>query len=193
MYISKKISLLILYMSLIATYGASQSGAKIYAGVTTAWNADNNVTPEGQLHSGWEAGLDARLNNDRMYFLLGIKYGQTDLLATTSPSFFGGSKMEIIKGRVGLGFDVIRISSNFFITAKVAGSIVYVNNYDKDLLTKDGYDKINDGTAGLIGGAGIRIGKLNVDLEYEHGLFNMYSQQKLSNMHFVSLLFGINF
>lgn len=188
----KNFLFLALVMLLSTTFYA-QAGAKAYVGLTSGFNQDSNVTPSGAMHSGWVAGVDARLNNDRMYFLFGLLYGTADLNAQTSPTFLTGDKMSFIKGRVGLGFDMIRISPKLFITSKIAGSIKYIQSYDRALLTQEGYEMLNDGTAGLVGGVGVRLGSVNIDLEYEHGLFNLYNKVTNSNMHYITLATGINF
>ncbi len=188
----KNILILSIFMFCFASVFA-QAGAKIYGGLTTGFNQDKNVTPSGTTHSGWVAGIDARLNDDRMYFLFGVLYGVADLNAQSSPTFFTGDKMSFIKGRVGLGFDMVRISPKFFITSKFAGSIKYLSKYDKTLLTNEGYEVLNDGTAGVVGGLGVRMGIINIDLEYEHGLFNLYNKKTNSNMHYITLTTGVNF
>lgn len=178
---------------LLGTTVFGQAGAKFYTGVTTAFNKDEIVTPSGTVHSGWIIGIDARLNSDRMYFLIGGLYGKADLIATSSPTFFAKDQMSFFKGRIGLGFDMIRISPKLFITSKVAGSINYIIDYPKELLTTEGYKILNDGTAGLVGGIGVKIGSINIDFEYEYGLFNLIPKKPDSNMSYISLTGGINF
>ena len=185
---------LLLSFWFISSGAYSQAGAKLYAGVITTYNKDKVITPKGTLHSGWITGIDARLNSGRMYYLMGGQYGKADLLGTTKPRFFvARQQMTFLKGRVGLGFDMIRISPRFFITSKIVGSINYIVAYPEELLTIEGYKTLNDGTAGLIGGLGVKIGILNIDLEYEHGLFNIIPDKPDSNMNYISLTGGINF
>ncbi len=171
----------------------AQSGVKIYTGLTTGFNKDKIVTPDGHMHYGYEVGVDAMLNDDRMYFMLGGKYGTVDLLSSSSANFFSKDKMTYFKGRVGLGFDMIKLSSKAFITSRVLGSMQYALTYDQSLLTEEGYQKINEGTAGLVAGVGYRYRMFNIDVEYEHGLFNLYYKKKNTSMSYLSLLFGINF
>ena len=170
-----------------------QSGAKIYTGLLLGYNASKVITPSGTVHSGWLVGIDARLNSDNMYFLVGGKYGTFDLLAQKSPKFINDNQLSFIKGRVGLGFDVIRLRRNIFLTSKLAGSVQIAQNYNRELLTQPGFMKINEGTAGLVGGIGVRIGIINLDLEYEYGLFNLYNEQPDTKMDFYSLMVGVNF
>ena len=170
-----------------------QAGAKIYAGPLIAYSYDEIITPNGTVHSGFVAGIDARLNNDRMYFLLGVNYGQLDIIATKSPSFFGDDKMTFVKGRIGLGFDIIRINPRLFITGKFAGTLNYAVDFDTELLKIPNYQTINDGTAGLVGGLGVRMGFVNIDFEYEYGLFNQYNLRKDTRFDFLALTLGINF
>jgi hypothetical protein len=173
--------------------GYSQAGAKAYAGLVTAYSYDDIITPEGHVHSGYVVGIDARLNNERMYFLLGGSYGTMDLISSKSLSYFGGDKLNFVKGRIGLGFDVLRITPKIFITSKFVGVIKYVVSYDKNLLTIPEYDIINDGTATVLGGVGVRVGLLSVDFEYEYGLFNLYSQKKNTRFDYINVTVGVNF
>lgn len=176
-----------------AFFANGQAGAKVYVGPLLAYSYDNTITPDGYMHSGYMVGIDARLNNDRMYFLLGVNYGLVDLIASKTISLFEGSKMTFLKGRIGLGFDIIRLKPNLFITGKFAGSLNYLLDYESNLLTEPGYQTINDGTAGLVGGLGVRIGFVNIDLEYEYGLFNQYNLRKDTRFDYLAITTGINF
>ena len=186
---------LLIISTLILTVlnGYSQAGVKAYAGIITAYSQDDLITPEGYIHSGYTIGVDTRLDNDPMYFLIGGAFGTMDLISTKSLSYFDGDKLTFIKGRFGLGFDVLRITSKIFITTKFAGVIKYIVSYDETLLTIPEYDVINKGTATVLGGVGVTIGLLSVDFEYEYGLFNLYSEKKDTRFDYINITAGINF
>jgi hypothetical protein len=160
----------------------SQAGAHIFGGVTSVITPDKNLTLPKSGSIGYEAGIDARLNSDFMYFLFGGRF-----------AMLTKEKMSIIKARVGLGFDVINFTERTAIRTKLQGSLNFINGYDDTIPTATGYEKVNDGFAGLATGVGLTLGSLMIDLDFEYGLFNVAFEQPTSKIHFLGLNAGFRF
>jgi hypothetical protein len=160
---------------------------------------DEIVSPSGKAHYGYVIGAHARLNSDYMYFLLSGEYGTFDLIANSKATFIGGDDLKYAKGKIGLGFDVARLTRNIVLRSKLQGTVMFVNDFDQKLIDNDpllspnGYTKINDGIGGLATCVGIRIGSFFTDLEYEKGFFNLYNKKKDSKINFISLTAGFQF
>ncbi len=186
-------------LTVLNTYAVfGQAGINLYAGPSMAFSKDNIVTGSGEAHYGYVIGANARLNSDDMYFLFTGEYGTMDFVSNKSFNFIGGDDLSYMKAKVGLGFDVIKISQNFLFRTKLQGSLMFVNNYNNDLLKlpkyiNNGYVEVNDGIAGIATCAGVTLGILTIDLEYEHGLFNIFKTKKDSKLNFINLSAGVRF
>lgn len=175
----------------------SQAGVTIYTGPSVAFSKDKIVTPSG-AHYGYVIGLNGRLNSDGMYFLVSGEYGTYDFLANNKLSFIGGDDLSYLKGKIGIGFDFLKLSRNMHLRSKFQGTVLFVNSYNTDLLAtplllNNGYSIINDGIGGLATSLGISKGIFSLDLEYDHGLFNIFKEKKASKMNFLNLVFGVRF
>ncbi len=193
-----RVTLISVLILIISYCGYSQAGLNIYAGPSMAFSKDEVVTGSGEGHYGYVLGANARLNSDPMYFLLGAEYGTMDFESNKKYSFFGGDDLSYTKAKIGLGFDIFRISPKFLIRTKLQGSLMFVNNFNDDLLklpkyANNGYLEVNDGIAGVATCAGITLGALTVDLEYELGLFNIFKEKKQSKVNFINLVAGVRF
>lgn len=177
----------------------SQAGMGIYLGPSVMKSTDKVVSPGGSMHYGYVIGANARLNSDNMYFLLSGEYGTFDLIANKSAKFIGGEDLSYAKGKIGLGFDIAKISRKIVLRSKLQGTVMFVNNFNQDvidndpLLSANGYSLINDGIGGLATCIGIRFGSFFTDLEYEKGFFNLYHEKKDSKLNFISLTAGFQF
>lgn len=178
----KRNLLFVVFISFVSSFCYSQAGAHIFAGGVIATSKDANLTIPKSGSKGYEIGLDARLNSDDMYFLFGAKY----VVLTQE-------KMSIIKGRLGLGFDIIHFSRNIYLRTKLQGSINFINDFDASIPTAPGYETVNDGFAGVASGLGLTIGPFMVDIDYEYGLFNVAYKQKESKLNFIGLNAGFRF
>ncbi len=180
-----------------ASFIFGQAGMNIYAGPSVMFSQDPNFTPSGQYHSGYVTGLHGRLNSDAMYFLLSGEYGAFSLLPSKDIKFLGKGKLTYFKFKVGLGADIINISNKAGIRIKAQGSLLSASNYEETLLSdprlSNGYNDLNDGSAGISTGVGLFLGPLTVDLGYEHGIINFIKAKKDSKLNFLDLVVGLRF
>ena len=168
-----------------------QGGLHVYVGSTGMQNSLVEYTPEGTTSSGWHAGGDFSFAGEDMYFILGLQYHKVDKMANeeftlTDPE----AAINIIKPRVGLGFNVFRIKDIFKVRLKVLASIDALTESDeaRELFTAT---PLNSATASGIGGLGVSVGPARVDLEYHRGFVNAYNMVSDSNYHY--WLFNVGF
>ncbi len=174
--------LVFLFLTFYSILANAQAGAHIYAGGVMVTSGDKTLTLPKSGTLGYEAGLDARLNSDDMYFLLGGKFG-----------ILGKKDVSYLKGRVGLGFDIFHFSHNIYLRTKLQGSLNFLLDYNSEIALPLGYDKINDGFAGGVTGLGLTLGSLMIDLEYEYGILNVAYKQPTSKLNFLALNAGFRF
>jgi hypothetical protein len=175
-----------------------QAGVIVYAGPSFAFSPDDIVTGSGEAHFGYVIGANARINSDPMYFLVTGELGGFDFLSNKKFGIIGGNDLSYLKGKIGLGFDVKRISNRITIRSKVQGSLMFVNDFDQKLLEtpkylSNGYTDVNDGIAGLSTCVGITHGNMLYEIEYEQGLFNIFKDKKTSKINFLNLTAGYQF
>lgn len=193
-----RITFIVILIALFAQLSFGQAGMNIYVGPSMAFSKDNIVTGSGEAHYGYVIGAHARLNSDPMYFLISGEYGTMDFVSNKKLSFIGGDDLTYAKAKIGLGFDVFRFSQKVAIRTKLQGSLMFVNGFNNDLLklpkyVNNGYTEVNDGIAGLATCVGVTLGALTFDLEYEHGLFNIFKEKKQSKLNFINLVAGVRF
>ncbi|HPK08896.1 MAG TPA: hypothetical protein PK147_06310 [Saprospiraceae bacterium] len=189
------LSTVLLFFGLI-NYSISQSGANVYGGVAIGQSQDNFISQSGQSHSGFLVGLDGRLVGDDMYFLAGVQYATLSLVSEESLSFFSSTnKMKMIKGRIGVGFNLIRFSESFAIRSKLLGSFNFINDFDNARLPapSTGYASVNDGYLGAVTGLGVDLGIFTFDVEFEYGVMNVFYQKSQTKYNTLSLTGGIKF
>jgi hypothetical protein len=175
----------------------AQAGMNIYGGISTMKSADANFTPENQIHSGYVAGLHARLNSDDLHFLFSGEYGTFDLIAKDKVNFDFKDDLKYFKFKPGLGLDFLHFKNAVGLRTKVQGVLLVLSKYDEEALQssnlKSEYKKINDGSAGVATSLGVFIGPLTADIEYEHGLLNFVNGIKTSKLNFLSFTVGLKF
>lgn len=169
-----------------------KGGAIIYAGITNATSQDAFLTPEGTAITGYHVGLDARLFSGTMYFGGGIQYHQLTLLASPDAEYFSPKKSHnLVKTRFGLGFNVHQFTHLITLRAKAYGSFNFNLEYDPDMVPQD---YVYTGAyAGAIGGIGLDISFITIDLEYEKGLVNALSERPDSKLDIWTLSLGVFF
>ncbi len=191
-----KIRLIIFFCFALASFAIGQSGANAYVGLGVASTKDNNVTADGEQHSGYIVGLDARLAGEDMYFIIGGQYATISMFSEESLSFFSSeNKLSMIKGRIGVGFGLASFSESIKLRSKILGSFDMIMDND-DTGRPDnlvGYDKINDGYLGLVSGLGLDIGIFTVDLEYEYSVLNVFFEQDDTKYNYFTLTAGVRF
>ena len=170
-----------------------QAGLNPYVGISNAKNADALITPANTSHPGYLIGVDARLNSGGMYFVIGGQFHNIEFLATDEKSFLTVSnKMNWLKLRFGLGFNVVTLNPKVAIRLKSLGSLNLITSHSDDL--KNGpYDSFNSGTAGLVLGAGLDVHGITVDLEFEKGFFNAVNMVSGTTYNFLTMTVGFVF
>lgn len=123
----KVIALTILVFN--TTLGSAQF--TIYGGISNIYSRDALVTPKGQSHTGYVTGLNIRMLDDGLCFLFTGEYGTMNLLASEKQDYFKKPELTYLKGKVGLGLDLFKISKKLKVRTKFQGSILYINSYDK--------------------------------------------------------------
>ncbi|MBK8699126.1 MAG: hypothetical protein IPN29_06135 [Saprospiraceae bacterium] len=177
----------------------AQSGVTLFGGVTYARSPDLAVTPTGTGHYGYVTGMNIRLFDDGMHFLFSGEFGKFNLAASEKQSFFADHSLTFIKGKFGLGFDVIKLSKKSKLRTKIQGNIMYINDFKTQavgastVLREGGYNSLNEAIGGISTGAGFTYGILDIDFEYEYGIYNIYYARHLSRLNFMSLTTGIRF
>lgn len=169
---------------------SSQAGLQLYGGLTSATNKSTTITPEGSSHNGWHIGADARLNQGKMYFLMGLQYHKIDLLPTSDNILTTETyKYSWTKVRVGLGYKVIEFSDHIFLRGHTLVSLNLINGVTNDA-GPTVYTDYNAGTAGANLGLGLDIYNFTLTAAYEIGFFNLGNMLEGSEMDFLTLSVG---
>ncbi|MBT8190148.1 MAG: hypothetical protein HKN67_06620 [Saprospiraceae bacterium] len=180
--------LFVFMLTIGTTYG--QAGLQLYAGTSNAMNRDASITPQGQSHTGYHFGLDARLNEGKMFFGGGLEYSSINFVAKQNKSYFSvDHPMTWFKIRIGLGYKLIDITDKINIRAKTYGSINMITKYPEDMIDVP-YTRYNSGTAAGVIGLGMDIHSLTLDFEYERGFFNAVHLVKGTEIDFYKLSLG---
>lgn len=186
-------SVIVCYFVITFNISAQSPGLVIQTGVSTAYAKDGNITFKNQAHYGYFIGADARILEGSMYFIIGGQYHVTSLGSTSDPSFFTNNDWKILMGRLGLGFDIIKLSDNLALRSKLLGSINFNLESPENVLNKQGYDTLNDSFLGATTGVGVTIGFIDIDLDFQYGLINAYTKQPKSTFDFWTLGVGVHF
>jgi hypothetical protein len=186
-------SVIVCYFVITFNISAQSPGLVIQTGVSTAYAKDGNITFKNQAHYGYFIGADARILEGSMYFIIGGQYHATSLGSTSDPSFFTNNDWKIFMGRLGLGFDIIKLSDNLALRSKLLGSINFNIESPENALNKQGYDTLNDSFLGATTGVGVTIGFIDIDLDFQYGLINAYTKQPKSTFDFWTLGVGVHF
>lgn len=173
------------------SYGQAP-GLVVQTGLSSAWVADDKVTPSGQMHTGYAIGADARLLSGSMYFLVGAQYHAIQFTPHTSYQLTGGD-WKILMGRFGLGFDLIHFADNFAIRSKLLASINLNMSTPDGGLNIEGYNNVNEAYFGATTGLGVTIGPFDVDLDYQYGLVNTFFEKPKTKVNHLSLIAGFHF
>jgi hypothetical protein len=172
----------------------SQGGVNLNVGLVKSEIANPLFNPEGTALYGYQIGADIRLNEGSMYFNPGLHYIRLSVEPQESLDFFGHKEnFDIIKGRFGLGFRLIKLSDKTLLRAKLIAAINYITKTHKKFKELyPGYD-INEAFAGLDFGVGLDFYALTLDLEYELGVVNMINEVKDTKMNMWRLSLGVFF
>jgi len=185
----KKITILFL-LCLCSGVLSAQNGINIHAGITTMTNKDKLITPDGTSHPGYHFGADARLNEGKMYFIVGGQFHNVAYDAQTEKSFFSvTNSMKYIKIRVGLGYQVITINENLCIRGKTLFSINLLSSYPNDLAGAP-YSNYNSATVGATLGLGLDFYNISLDFEIDNGFFKAVNQVDGTEVNFFTVSLG---
>lgn len=170
-----------------------QAGLQVYAGISNAKSKDALLTPDGTSHPGYHFGLDARLNSGNMYFVVGGQYHSIEFLADTDKSYFSvDNKMNWLKLRFGLGYNIYNFNEKVAIRAKTLGAINVISSHPGAVI--DGpYEIFNSGTAAAILGVGTDFHNITFDIEYELGFFNAVNMVPSTSINFFTISLGFVF
>lgn len=189
-----RFTIIIFLLSYLTTAANAQGkgGAIIYTGITNATSKDALLTPEGTAITGYHVGLDARLFSGTMFFGGGVQYHNLTLLATPETEYFSPNlSHKVVKTRFGLGFNVHQFTHLVILRAKAYGCFNFNLGYDQDLVPAN---YVYTGAyAGAIGGIGLDIGFIAIDIEYEKGLVNALSMRPDSKLDIWTLSLGFFF
>ncbi len=173
----------------------AQSGATFYSGVFYSTSPDKIMTPSGTSQSGYNFGVNIRLNNDPMYFLFTGEYGSFNLIADSNINFTSGKNITYTKGKAGLGFDLAKLGKRTTLRTKFQGNILVLDKIPERRSPSDApldnkYEVLNEAIGGLSTGLGLTYGMIDIDIEYEHGLYNIYYGKHKSTMNTVTFTAG---
>lgn len=173
-------------------HAQGKGGAIIYVGLTNANSKDLLLTPEGTSITGYHIGFDARLFSGTMFFGGGLQYHNLTLLATPEAQYLTPKEsLNVVKTRFGLGFNIYQFTHLILLRAKAYGSFNFNLGYDRDLVP-EGFNYVA-AHAGAIGGIGLDIGFIAIDLEYEKGIVNALSQRPDSKLDIWTFSVGFFF
>lgn len=170
----------------------------VYAGSSIAKSPDLNMTPSGTSHTGYVTGINLRMLDDGMCFLFTAEYGAFNLLARDKVDFTTKNKdLTYYKGKFGVGLDVVQLSQHAKLRTKLQGNILYIRTFNPSNLSaspamrETGYHTLNEAIGGLSTGVGFTYRFIDLDLEYEHGFYNIYYRMPLTKMNFINITAGI--
>ncbi len=187
--------LLVLILSIVCVqFSFSQNaGMRAYGGITKMSNRVAAITPAGTSHNGYHIGVDGRLNSGGMFFVVGVKFTSVDLIAAKESAYFSSETTHyIFGGRVGLGWHLLRFNNGFSIRGKALAQLDSNLKYDNDELSVP-YDSMVDAAASAVVGLGLEFKGITIDVEYEYGLVNVYSQQKDTKSDAINVSLGFFF
>lgn len=170
---------------------SSQTGLQFYGGLTKATNNNALITPEGSSQNGWHIGADARLNEGKMYFLVGLQYHKINLIPSSVDTFAvsDSPKYGWTKLRVGLGYKVINFSEHIFLRGHTLASFNLTNGVPSDA-GPNIFTNYNSGIAGANLGLGFDIYNFTITASYEIGFFNLGNMLEGSEMDFLTISAG---
>lgn len=153
-------------------------------------NKNKLITPEGTSHPGYHIGADARLNEGKMYFIVGGQYHNVAFDAQTENTYFSvDNSMNYIKIRVGLGYEVITFNEHFCIRGKTLFSINLLSSYPNDLPGAP-YSNYNSATVGATLGLGLDFYNISLDFELDNGFFKAVNQVDGTEVNFFTISLG---
>lgn len=143
----------------------------------------------GHARTGFVIGGDGRLNEGKMYFVVGLQYHRISLVPQNKFRMFpDGENINFIKFRVGLGYDLFNIGDLLTIRGKTLASLDLVGG-----LPEGHFPQFNDSVAGAVLGLGVDVLIFTFDVEIEKGVFNIINMQEGTKIDFVNFTVGVIF
>jgi hypothetical protein len=158
----------------ICIAGYSQSGLSVVAGVSMSYTDNPNTSSKGEMINGFHAGLNGRIGRNYWFFKPGVelhvmKFYPEKLLNPFSDK----PAMYLIKVPAQIG---VRLFKTDFMALRVAGGLQFSftagfdNNSDNF-----NHNTIKDTQLGTLIGAGIDLGPMCIDVNFEKGLTELYT------------------
>lgn len=184
----KNLGLLFIFFSFCFSANG-QSGLQFYGGISNATNKDALITPTDRSHAGYHFGADARLIDGKMYFVLGGQYHKIEFLAQEEKSYFSvDNSMNWLKFRVGLGYQLFKVTDKVFVRAKTLLSFNIISSIPDDVTAP--YTNYNDGTVGAVLCIGADFFNFTLDAEFENGFFKAVNMVDGTEFNFFTLSLG---
>ncbi|MBL0098863.1 MAG: hypothetical protein IPP49_01460 [Saprospiraceae bacterium] len=98
-----------------------------------------------------------------------------------------------MSGRAGIGFNVLRLSEKISFRSKIVGSINFIFDAPSDGLNIAGYKDVNDSSMGAVTGLGLTMGSIDIDLDFQYGLINVFYKQPKTTFDSWTLMAGFHF
>jgi hypothetical protein len=193
----KKFSIIIfVFIVLHSQKILAQAGFYLYTGPSVGWTRDKVYSKEGGNY-GYVIGADIRTNNDPMHFLISVERGGTDLVPNGKFNFFGGGDIIYNKFKIGMGFDIKKMSRTSGLRTKFQGNFLTISSFPEkgldnvQVFKSNGYTDLNDGIIGLSTGLSYYKKKFNFGIEYEYPLYNVIKEKTDTKLNFLNLNIGL--
>lgn len=150
-----------------------QSGLTISVGLTMAFTDNPATNPSGELISGFHGGLNGRFGSNKWYFRPGIELHKVKLHSENLVNPFSEiPSAYFLKVPAQLGLRLIKTENFVF---RILGGFQFsylVSIQDNDFFLD--HDTMTDTQIGALIGAGIDLGPLVIDFNFEKGLSELY-------------------
>ncbi|MBK7810717.1 MAG: hypothetical protein IPI50_05635 [Saprospiraceae bacterium] len=179
-------NILLLLAIILPILGTGQSGLVVSAGVSTLKTEYPLVNQSGFWNRGWHLGLTTRLGKDFWYGKVGLELHKIELAGNNRIEIFTDvPSAYFLKFPLQIGARIIKLSG-FQLHAMGGLQVTYTAHIDKNPLGLN-HGRIRDFTAGWLGNIGIDLGVFTVDVGYEYGLTELYTDTKYrANYWFIS-------
>ena len=164
--------ILALFASICVSLNA-QSGVVLAAGVSMAYTDNPATSAKGQFISGYHGSLTGRLGADNWYLRPGIELHKMKLLPKKIlDPFSDDPSMYLLKFPAQIGVRLLK-KDNF--NVRIAGGLqfTYTVSVQKNSLDLD-LNTITENQFGALIGAGMDLGVMTIDVNFEKGLTELY-------------------
>ncbi|MBK9271555.1 MAG: hypothetical protein IPM48_08145 [Saprospiraceae bacterium] len=167
----------VLFFFILSHFVCGQSGLVASAGASNMRTSYSLVNQSGAWNHGWHVGLTTRLGKDFWYGRVGLELHKVGLAGSNRIELFNSMPSSyFIKAPLQVGARLLR-RSDFQLRAMGGLMISYTAYIEKNNLGIN-YNRMRDFTAGLLGSAGIDMGRFVFDVSYEYGISELYTGTK---------------